>query len=210
MNLSSVNQHRFYLDIPLLLLILLLMSVSLTILYSMGGLEVMLNQAARFGVGFVVMLTILLIPKNFIRFFSPSFYLLTLILLLAVHFFGVTINNSQRWLNIGIAQIQPSEIAKISIPLMLAYYYYNKPLPPKLKDIGLSLLIIMVPTLFVLKQPDLGTAILVASSGFVLLFFAGISWRLIFAAIIAVIIAAPVYWAKGMEAYQKKTGIDGF
>ncbi len=204
MSESPNNHHRVYLDIPLLILIILLMSVSLTVLYSMGGLDVMLNQAVRFGVGTVVMLVVLLIPKNFIRFFTPSFYVLTVVLLIAVHFFGVTINNSQRWLNIGITQIQPSEIAKISIPLMLAYYYYEKPLPPKLKDIGISILIIMIPTLLVLKQPDLGTAILVATSGFVLLFFAGIPWRLIFVSVIALIIAAPIYWMKGMEAYQKK------
>lgn len=204
MNVSPVNHHRFYLDIPLFLLIMLLMAVSLTVLYSTGGIDVMSSQAIRFGIGMVVMFIVLLIPKNFIRFFTPSFYLFTLALLLAVYFFGVTINNSQRWLNIGITQIQPSEIAKIAIPLMLAYYYYSKPLPPNFKDIAISLLIIMLPTLLVLKQPDLGTAILVAASGFVLLFLAGISWRLIFAAIFAVIIAAPVYWVKGMEAYQKK------
>ncbi len=204
MSVNPNSHHRVYLDIPLVLLIMMLMSVSLTVLYSMGGIEVMLNQAIRFGVGIVVMLVVLLVPKNFIRFFTPSFYVLTVILLIAVHFFGVTINNSQRWLNIGITQIQPSELAKIAIPLMLAYYYFAKPLPPTLKDIAISLLIIMIPTLLVLKQPDLGTAILVATSGFVLLFFAGIPWRLIFAAVIAVVIAAPIYWEKGMEAYQKK------
>ncbi len=201
---AAMHQHRFYLDLPLLLLIMLLMSVSLTILYSMGGLEVMLNQAVRFGVGIVVMLIVLLVPKNFIRFLTPSFYVVTVILLIIVHFFGVTINHSQRWLNLGITQIQPSEFAKIAIPLMLAYYYYAKQLPPSLKDIAISIFIIVIPTLLVLKQPDLGTAILVATSGFILLFFAGISWRLIFISTITIIIAAPIYWTKGMEAYQKK------
>lgn len=198
------NQHRFYLDVPLLVLIFLLMAVSLVILYSTGGANIMVSQSLRFGLGLVGMLLVLLVPKNLIRFFAPTFYVVTLLMLIAVYFFGVSINNSQRWLNIGIAQIQPSEIAKLAIPLMLAYYFYAKSLPPTLKDIAIALVITLLPALLVLQQPDLGTAILVATSGFILLFLAGISWRIMITAIVALSIAAPIYWFQGMETYQKK------
>lgn len=204
MNASPPNQHRIYLDIPLFLLVSLLMAVSLAVLYSVSDLSTTANQAVRFGVGVVVMIFVLLIPKNVIRFFTPAFYIAVILLLLGVYFFGVSINNSQRWLNIGIAQIQPSELAKTAIPLMLAFYFYNRPLPPKWMDILVTLVVILIPSALILRQPDLGTAILVACSGFVLLFLAGISWRLIFVAIIGLMAAAPMFWFSVMEDYQKQ------
>ncbi len=201
---TSPHQHRLYIDIPLLFLVLLLMSVSLAVLYSVAGLDKMASQAIRFGVGLIVMMLVLLVPKNLIRFLTPSIYLLTLGLLLGVYFYGANINGSQRWLNIGITQIQPSELAKTTIPLMLAYYFYARNLPPTWRDIIVALVIIGLPTALVFKQPDLGTAILVATSGLVLLFLAGISWRLIFVCLIAVMAAAPVFWLRVMSAYQKQ------
>lgn len=219
MNYSSVNtfksidlhavnappsQHRFYVDFPLLLLLMLLMCVSLAVLYSAAGFAKMSDQAVRFGVGFVVLALVLLIPKNIIRFFTPLFYLLTVVLLLAVEFFGVSVNGSQRWLNIGVAQIQPSEFAKLAIPLMLAYYFHARALPPKWRDLLIALIIIFVPVGLVFEQPDLGTAILVAASGLILLFLAGTAWRLIILAIILVLIAGPTFWHNGMKAYQKE------
>lgn len=198
------NQHRFYLDVILLLLILAIMSVSLLVLYSAAGFDKMAAQALRFGVGLVVMLGVLLVPKQVLRFFAPAFYVVTVVLLIAVELAGVNINGSQRWLDIGITRIQPSEIAKISIPLMLAYYFYTRPLPPTWKQVLTSLLIIGIPTALVFRQPDLGTATLVASSGAVLLFLAGISWRLIILSIVFVSIAIPVMWTQGgIEDYQK-------
>ncbi|PIE45468.1 MAG: rod shape-determining protein RodA [Gammaproteobacteria bacterium] len=204
MSTQGPRQHKFYIDVPLLLLLLALMSVGLMVLYSAGGMEKMSAQALRFGVGLTVMALVLLIPRYVIRFFAPLFYLLTVVLLLMVYLFGVNINGSQRWLNIGIATIQPSEIAKISIPLMLAYYYHAKSLPPSWKDIAISVIVIVIPTLLVFKQPDLGTAILVASSGLVLLFLTGISWRLIGMTVVAIAGLAPLFWMRLMSPYQKE------
>lgn len=199
------HSHRVFLDAILLVFILLLMSVSLVVLYSAAGLDKMLEQALRFGIGFLVLFISLLIPRAFIRFFSSSFYFLTLFLLLAVYFFGVNINGSQRWLDIGLVNIQPSEIAKLSIPMMLAYYYHDKPLPPSWKDIALTLLIIFFPVILIFKQPDLGTSLLVALSGLIVLFLAGISWRLIILAVAFTGVAATAMWYKGLIAdYQKE------
>lgn len=198
------NHHRFYLDITLVILIVAIMSVSLLVLYSAAGFDKMAAQALRFGVGLVVMLVVLLVPKNVLRFFAPGFYVLTIALLVAVALHGVSINGSQRWLDIGITKLQPSEIAKISIPLMLAYYFYSRPLPPNWKNIIIALVIIALPTALVFRQPDLGTAILVASSGVVLLFLAGISWRFIILSGLFLSIAIPMMWTQGViEDYQK-------
>lgn len=197
-------QHRFYVDLPLLVLLLLLMSISLAVLYSAAGFDKMSSQAVRFGIGFVVMAFVLLIPKSVIRFFTPLFYLATVGLLIAVELVGVNVNGSQRWLNVGVAQIQPSELAKLSIPLMLAYYFYARPLPPKWRDLLISLMIISVPAGLVFRQPDLGTATLVALSGLVLLFLAGVSWRLMIAALLLALVASPTFWHKGMDDYQKE------
>lgn len=198
------NQHRVYVDIPLFLLLLTLMSMSLMVLYSAGGAGKMSGQALRFGVGLFVMFSVLLIPRNVIRFFSPSFYALTLLLLVAVHFFGMNVNGSQRWLNLGVVQLQPSELAKLSIPLMLATYFYEKSLPPSWRDIAISLLIIFAPVAFVYLEPDLGTSILVASSGLFLLFLAGIYWRLIIASLCLVGVFIPIFWQHMMKPYQKE------
>ncbi len=198
------SQHRFYIDLPLMVLVLMLMATSMAVLYSAAGFGKMTDQAVRFGVGFVVMTFVLLVPKNIIRFFTPGFYLLTVVLLVAVHFFGISVNGSQRWLNIGVAQIQPSEIAKLSIPLMLAYYYHGRALPPRLVDLMVSLIIIFIPAGLVFRQPDLGTAILVAASGLTLLFLAGIRWRYILIAFASIAAGGPLFWNNGMKDYQKE------
>lgn len=202
---AHANTHRVYLDALLVLFVALLMGVSLVVLYSAAGTDKVLDQALRFGIGFLVLCIALLIPTSWIRFFSPSFYGLTIILLIAVHFIGVNVNGSQRWLDLGVGQLQPSEIAKLSIPMMLAYYYHDRRLPPTWKDIGITLLIIIVPVAFIFLQPDLGTSLLVALSGLIVLFLAGISWRLIAASLLAVGVAAPTMWYKGgLKDYQKE------
>lgn len=199
------STHRVYADIILSVFILLLMGTSLGVLYSAAGIDKMFDQALRFGLGFLVLFVILLIPISWIRFFSPTFYVITIVLLLAVHFFGVSINGSQRWLNIGVTQLQPSEIAKISIPMMLAYYYHDKALPPNWKDVLITLFIIFLPVSLIFKQPDLGTSVLVASSGLIVLFLSGISWRLILAAILLLAVVGPTMWYKGgIKDYQKE------
>ncbi len=202
-NLVISNRNRFYLDIPLLILIICIMCISSVVLYSAGGVDKTLSQMVRFGIGLVVMSVVLFIPKGLIRFSAPIFYLLTIALLVAVELVGVNVNNSQRWLDIGVTKIQPSEIAKLAIPLMLANYFYVRKLPPSWKDIIVALAIIAVPTGLVLKQPDLGTAILVASSGCILLFLAGISWRLIIGSLILLVASIPLFWFYGMKDYQK-------
>jgi len=198
------DAHRFYIDIPLLLCVLVLMAVSLVVLYSAGGTHTMFNQAIRFGIGLAVMVMVAFVPPSVIRFLSPFFYVVSIILLIAVYFFGVSVNGSQRWLSLGVTKMQPSELAKLSVPLMLAYYYSMRKLSPKWRDIIVSLFIIFIPVQLVYKQPDLGTAILIALSGLILLFLAGITWRLITVAMLLLMVCLPIFWHYGMKDYQKE------
>jgi rod shape determining protein RodA len=134
---------------------------------------------------------------------TPWLYVMTILLLLAVFFFGYESKGATRWIKIGI-RFQPSELAKLVIPLMIAWFYRYRVLPPDLKSIGGSLLILLIPVFLIFKQPDLGTSILVAISGLFVLFLAGLSWKYIIGGFIALASTAPVLWMFFMKEYQKQ------
>jgi rod shape determining protein RodA len=197
--------RKLHLDIPMLICLLLITTLSFVILYSAGGQEytIMLRQAARFGVAFVLMIILAHInPYQFQRN-SALLYTLGVLLLIAVLVMGEIGKGAQRWLDLGFFRFQPSEMIKITTPMMISWYLSEHPLPPKWKQLGIASLFIIIPTLLIAKQPDLGTALLVASSGAAVLFFAGISWR--FLATSAVLLASltPLLWHFYMHDYQR-------
>ena len=202
---SNYTHHnkRHYIDWWLLLFIVLLMAYGLVILHSAGGWILVKKQMVRLTLGLFVMIVFAQIKPEKLAGITPWLYILTVILLIAVFFFGVQSKGAQRWLKIGI-RFQPSELAKLTIPLVLAWFYRYRILPPNFKSIMISLLILMIPVLLIFKQPDLGTAILVAVSGLFVLFLAGLSWKYIAGGVVAVAAAAPVLWLFFMQEYQKK------
>jgi cell division protein FtsW (lipid II flippase) len=115
-----------------------------------------------------------------------------LAMLIAVLVLGEVGKGAQRWLSLGAFRFQPSELMKLAVPMMVAWYFAEKPIPPRFTDIAIALAIVLVPTLLIAKQPDLGTALLIASSGLFVLLFAGLSWRLIS---IASVLSIPLAWA---------------
>lgn len=124
-------------------------------------------------------------------------------LLVLVLMIGVEKKGATRWLNVGV-HIQPAEIMKLAVPMMVAYYFSEKPLPPRFIDIVVALVLVFVPMLLIMKQPDLGTSILIATSGFFVIYLAGMSWWLIGGAVALVSIAAPLMYQFGMHDYQRK------
>ena len=126
-----------------------------------------------------VISTVAQIPPQRLMAAAIPLYSLGVTLLIATAVFGVTKKGATRWLNIGITQIQPSEIMKLAMPLMLAWWFQKREGQLRLPDFGAAFLILMVPVALIAKQPDLGTAILVLSAGLYVIFFAGLSWRLI-------------------------------
>ena len=197
--------ETLHLDAPLLVCLLALSVVSLFVLYSASGqnIDIVWRQVVRLGVAFLIMLALAQITPATLKRWTPWFFGLGIGLLLAVLFFGETGKGAQRWLDLGLFRFQPSEMMKLAVPMMIAWYLSDHPLPPTLKRLLMACLLIVIPTLLIAKQPDLGTALLIAGAGIFVLLFAGISWRLFFVAGAVLAASAPVLW-HFMRDYQRQ------
>ncbi len=191
------------LDLRLLALVLLVVMIGLAVLYSASGQDVAFveRQSVRIGIGLVAMLIISQVSPHVLRIWTPWFYGIGIVLLALTWLFG-TGRGAQRWLDLGILRFQPSELMKLAVPMMAAAYLHPRVLPPGWKESMTVGLILLVPTVIIMRQPDLGTALLVAASGCFTLFLAGIRWRVI--AVITTVSAAlaPALWLL-MEEYQR-------
>jgi rod shape determining protein RodA len=197
------HNKRHYIDWWLLGFVLILMCYGLVVLYSAGGPVLVKKQLVRLTLGLIVMLALAQFKPERLALLTPWLYLFTVLLLVAVLLFGYESKGAKRWLYIGI-RFQPSELAKLTIPLVLAWFYRYRVLPPSFKSVLYSLLILMVPVYLIFKEPDLGTSILVAVSGLFVLFLAGLSWRYIVGGLILVTSIAPVMWKFFLKEYQKQ------
>ncbi|MFZ1852960.1 MAG: rod shape-determining protein RodA [Nitrosomonas sp.] len=189
----------------LLASLLALMGLGLMVLYSASGgnISKVNNQVINILVALTFMWIIANTPMQQLKRIALPIYLAGLALLVGVALFGEINNGARRWLNIGVTRIQPSELMKIAIPLMMAWYFDKYEITLRLRDyIGATLLLI-IPVLLILKQPDLGTALLIAASGFYVLFFAGLSWRIILGLSALGAAALPIFWGM-MHDYQRQ------
>ncbi len=196
---------RLHLDLPLLTGLLLLCGYGLVVLYSASGQDMaqVERQLMRLGIAFAVMVGVAQFHPHTFRRWSPWLYLAGVAMLALVLVMGVVGKGAQRWLDLGFMRFQPSELVKLATPMMIAWYLSARPLPPTWKQLAVSLALILLPVLLIARQPDLGTAILVAASGFFVLFLAGMSWRLIAGLGVTAAAAAPVLW-HFMRDYQRK------
>src|SRR3569623_3305631 len=185
-----------HVDIPLLVGLLLLAVVGLTVLYSASAqsMDVLIRQLIRLALGFGVMLVLAHISPHHLESWTPWLYGLGVALLLAVAVTGELGKGAQRRLDLGVVRFQTSELMMLAVPLMVAWYVAERPLPPTHKVLAIAGLILVVPTLLIAEQPDLGTALLVASSGAFVLLLAGMSWRLVALMGALGAAAAPVLW----------------
>ena len=197
---------RFHLDLPLLLLLMILTAYGLVVLYSASGQDMgaVIRQGRYFLVAYVVMIAASQISLVRYMRWAPWFYLLGVGLLVAVMFFGVGAKGAQRWLSLGGFRFQPSEILKLVVPMNVAWYLAERILPPRFKYIIGSLAIIAVPSALILRQPDLGTALLIAASGMFVVFMAGIGWRYIVGAVVIAFASAWPVWLFVLKEYQKQ------
>lgn len=198
--------HKVHVDLPLLILLTVLAAVGLFVLYSASGQSAhyVNRQLAYYGVGLLVMLVTAQVPPRFLERWAPIPYVGGVILLVGVLFFGVGAKGAQRWLEVGGFRFQPSEILKVAVPLMLASYLARRTLPPSFKHVFLALGFIVIPPLLVALQPDLGTAILIAVSGFFVLFLAGLPKRYLGFALLAAVVVLPLMWFYGLHDYQRQ------
>lgn len=199
--------QRIHVDPWLLLLILVLATIAGFVLYSASSMSMALlyRQAAAYCIGLAVMLIIAQFQPRFMERWVPVAYIACLLLLVAVELVGVQSKGAQRWLSIpGVMRFQPSEIVKLVMPMIVAWYLARHALPPSFKSICITLVIILVPVVLILKQPDLGTSLLVAIAGLFALLMAGLRWRYIIGALVLLVPIASAMWFFVLHEYQKR------
>ena len=196
--------RKLHIDGPLLVGLLLICGLGLFVLYSAVGESnrLLINQAVRLGVAFIAMLIVAQLPPGFLRRWTPWGYLLGLVLLVLVLTKGDVGQGARRWLDLGI-RFQPSEAMKLGVPMMAAWFLHDRHIPPKIGHLAIIAVLIIVPTVLIARQPDLGTALLIAASGIIVIVLAGMSFRLIVGLGIAAIPGAMVLW-NFMKDYQKQ------
>ncbi|HEX4883059.1 MAG TPA: rod shape-determining protein RodA [Casimicrobiaceae bacterium] len=161
------------------------------------------NQLASLAVGLAAMWIVANVPPQTLARIALPLYVLGVVLLVGVAVFGVVVNGSRRWLSIGFTRIQPSELMKIALPLMLAWYFQKFEGRIGWKDFLFAAVLIAIPAVLVKKQPDLGTALLLIASGFYVLYLAGLSWKIIVGLTAVVAALAPVFWNL-LHDYQRR------
>ena len=198
--------QRWHIDMPLLLGLLVISAYGLIVLYSASGqdLHYMKRQSIFFLIAYGVMFTVAQVRLHLLEYWAPWVFCAGVILLSLVLFMGVGAKGAQRWLSIGGFRFQPSEIMKLAVPLMLATYLGRRIIPPSLKHVFAALLMIGIPAVLILKQPDLGTSLLIAASGLLVLFFAGLRWSYIASALVLVVASAWPFWMFVLRDYQKQ------
>jgi rod shape determining protein RodA len=197
--------RRAHLDAPLLGGLLLICGFGLVVLYSAvsENMDLWLQQCVRLAVAMLALVIAAQFPPDVMRRWTPWAYLLGLALLGLVLILGDVGQGAQRWLNLGI-RFQPSEIMKLAVPMMAAWFLHDRQFPPNLGQILLVALIILAPTILIAVQPDLGTALLVAAAGILVIILAGMSMKLILMFGLLSIPGALVMWNFFMQEYQKQ------
>jgi rod shape determining protein RodA len=194
-----------HIDGPLLAITLTLMVFGIATVYSAtyDSNNRALSQFLNMLVGLGVMWAVAQLPPQKLMRFAVPLYSIGVVLLVLVYIVGVKVNGARRWLPLGFMRIQPSEILKIAMPLMLAWYFHKYEAVLKLRHYAIASVLLLVPFALIAKQPDLGTAILVGASGFYIIFFAGLPWKIIAGLVIAAGSAAPFVWTM-LHDYQRK------
>jgi rod shape determining protein RodA len=195
-----------HIDGPLFIALCLIGSVGSIVLFSASGssFDMLEAQLLRFALGLVAMVMLAQIPPRLIRNSAPWAYLIGLILLLVVMFTGDIAMGAQRWLDLGFVRFQPSEIMKLAVPLACAWFLHERPLPPSLTSLIVLVAGIGVPTLIIAEQPDLGTALLVAAGGGMVVLLAGLQLRYILSVVGLLVPAAFVAWQFLLHDYQRQ------
>jgi rod shape determining protein RodA len=193
-------------DGPLMAALALTIALGLTVVYSASGGSSM-DRAVAQGRNLVLALMALWIfahvhPQMLMRLALPA-YVAGLALLIGVAVFGDVRNGARRWLNIGVTTIQPSEVMKIAVPLVLAWYFHRREEGTRLRDFVIAAIVLAIPVGLIARQPDLGTALLIFASGFFVIFLAGLSWKVLGSLVVTAAVTVPFLWPM-LHDYQRK------
>ena len=196
---------QFHLDAPLLLFTLAICVLGLFVLYSADGekLGMVYAQGERLALGLAVMAAVAQIPPEWFKTAGPWLYALGLILLAVTLLLGDINKGAQRWINLGLFTFQPAEIMKLAMPMTLALYLHHRPIPPRWRHLAVALIILIIPVFMIAEQPDLGTALLIACAGALVIYLAGLRWRIMLGILLVVAALAPLVWLK-LHDYQRQ------
>jgi rod shape determining protein RodA len=193
-------------DGPLMAAIALTLALGMTVVYSASsgmGADRLMGQGRNLALAiFALWLFAQVHPQVLMRLALPA-YLAGLALLIGVALFGEVRNGARRWLHLGLGTIQPSEIMKIAVPLVLAWYFHRREEGVRLRDFAIAALVLVVPVGLIARQPDLGTALLIFASGFFVIFLAGLSWKVLWSLAITTAVTVPFLWPM-LHDYQRK------
>ena len=192
-------------DRPLLAIVMAITGVGFVTLFSAADQSVarVVSQGVSLAVALVAMWVIANLPPQTLARVAVPLYVAAVVMLVAVALFGVVVNGSRRWLDLGVIRFQPSELMKIALPLMLAWYFQKREGRIGWGDFVLAAALIVVPAYLVKRQPDLGTSLLLSAAGFYVLFLAGLSWKLIVGLAAAGAAAGPFLWTQ-LQGYQRQ------
>lgn len=194
-----------HLDGVLLILVFMLLGISLAVVTSASGQSMsrISGHLINMGLALTVMVVVANVPPHLLSKVGPPLYVAGVVLLIGVALFGEIRNGSRRWLNLGVIAFQPSELLKLALPLMLAWYFQRNEMVLRAKHYLMGAAMLLVPFLLILRQPDLGTAMLIGASGFYLLFFAGLPWKVILGGGALGAASLPLIWNL-MHDYQQR------
>ncbi len=200
-----LEQFLKHIDSFLMTCLFFTLMIGLFVLYSASGQD--LSRVYAQGVNIIVALSFMWVAANIapnqLERIALPLYILGVLLLIAVELFGSISHGAQRWLNLGFTKIQPSEVMRIAMPMMLAWYFSKRDSKPVVTDFVVASIFLLVPVALVMKQPDLGTSLLITASGFYVLFLAGLSWKLLVGGVVAFGASTPILWSM-LHDYQRR------
>ncbi|WP_024327160.1 rod shape-determining protein RodA [Thioalkalivibrio sp. AKL19] len=205
MSISQWALRSLRLDSVLLVLLSILLLLGLAVLFSATGESVIAleRQVMRIGLGVTAMLLVAQVSMYALRAISPWLFVAGVLLLLAVMWVGDVGKGAQRWLDLGFMRFQPSEIMKLAVPMMVAWYLSLRSGRPRFRDLVVTAALILVPVYLIMQQPDLGTSMLVGAAGFLVVFLAGLGWRWFLGLGVVAAAAIPVLWSQMLD-YQRQ------
>jgi rod shape determining protein RodA len=184
--------------------ILLTLLIGLLILYSASGENIgrVNEQLINIAIAICIMWLVANVQPQVMERMALPLYLLGILLLLGVALFGNISHGARRWLDLGVVKLQPSELMRVAVPMMLAWFFSQREASLRITDFIIAFIILFVPVFLILKQPDLGTSLLVSASGLFVIFLAGLSWRIIIGSAVAVSALMPMFWSM-LYDYQR-------
>lgn len=202
----NFKNFSIYFDQYLFISITLLSIMGLFFLYSASqeDLNTVIKQSIFVGFGLMLMFAVSQLDPDFYKMSSGLFLVVSIVLIFITILFGKEINGAKRWLDLGFFTLQTSEIVKIALPIFLASYLYNKPLPISLKHTFITLILISFIFFLVYRQPDLGTGLVVFMAGVYILFLAGLSWKFIFTSFGLIVLSLPFLWNNFLQPFQRQ------